>query len=148
VPIFCNNSNSNVLECYFGQLSFNAAAFIPTTSPYVQFKDQSILRKIYKYFANLLGIEIENENHESFTKWIPQPLEIAQEPITTPEPHLYLVRSNDNRVPWHYYTSLSHYYIQLEKSIVQMSAFEKENIKRFTISEYSRMKSNGEVLDF
>ena len=151
IEIFCNKSNGNVLECYFGHLPNDMASFIPTTKPRVQSKGQSGFERIYNYFMNLFGLSpaaTDDTDTITSSNWIPQALEIPPEPITTPEPHIYLVKSNDNRAMWHYYRSLSDIYLRSEKLNVPMSSFERNNVRSFTITEYNRMKENGEVVDF
>lgn len=152
--IFCNNSKNNVLECFFGHMPNEMASFIPTTKPIVQRKGQSGMRRIFNYFMDLFGLGSEENNVEitanaaPTSNWIPQALEIPPEPITTPEPHIYLVKSNDNKAVWHYYRSLSDIYLRSEKLNVPMSSFERNNVRSFTITEYNNMKANGEVVDF
>lgn len=153
VEIFCNTSKNDVLECNYGQLPNDLASFIPTTKPTMaQSKGQSGLKRIYNYFMDLIGLSTNDSNsadsNVSQSNWIPQALEIPPEPITTPEPHIYLVKSNDNKVMWHYYRSLSDIYLRSEKLNVPMSSFERNNVRSFTITEYNNMKANGEVADF
>lgn len=158
IEMFCNKSDTrhNVLHCFVGRLPDNTVSFIPTTRPAVPAQGgQSGFRKFLNSILEFFGLapeeeEVEGEGEEiaSQSNWIPQALEIPPEPVTTPEPHIYLVRSNDNRAMWHYYRSLSDIYLRSEKLKVPMSSFERNNVRTFTITEYTRMKENGEVVDF
>jgi hypothetical protein len=167
IDMFCNKSDaqSNALHCYAGQLPGHATSFIPTTMPASPpVEGQSGFSKFLNFFLDLLGLASE-ENEvvevaavgkeeerqkrvDAQSKWIPQALEIPPAPITTPEPHIYLVKSNDNKAIWHYYRSLSDIYLRSEKLKVPMSSFERNNVRSFTITEYNRMRENGEVVDF
>lgn len=153
-PIFCNDSTDDLIECHFGQLPNDSVAFIPTIKP-KNVATISGFARIYNYFIELIGLspdstETSSDDMEMQSSWIPQPLEIPPEPTTTPEPHIYLVKSNDNgsKPSWHFYRSLSDLYLRFEKLKVPMSSFERNNVRSFTISEYNNMKANGEVLDF
>lgn len=157
IEIFCNKSDykSLVLECYNGQLPSYMVSFIPTTKPALLTEGQSGLRKFLNFFLDLLGFTSKAAEGEKIAEaqseqsnWIPQALEIPPAPITTPEPHIYLVKSNDNKAIWHYYRSLSDIYLRSEKLKVPMSSFERNNVRSFTITEYNHMKQNGEVVDF
>lgn len=155
VNIFCNESQSDVLLCHFGQLPIDMVSFIPTTQPVVQRKGQSSFKRLYSYFMDLFGLSSGDDDTadeaapvDEASNWIPHALDIPPEPITTPEPHIYLVKSNDNKAMWHYYRSLSDIYLRSEKLNVPMSSFERNNVRSFTITEYNSMKANGEVVDF
>jgi hypothetical protein len=161
--IFCNDTNDEIIQCYFGQLPSDSVAFIPTMRPppHSQQGDENArmsgFMRIYNYFIQLIGLSSSSTttttsgNFEK-SQWIPQPLEIPPEPITTAEPHVFLVKSsnneNNNKPLWHFYRSLSDVYLRSEKLKVPMSSFERNNVRSFTISEYNNMKANGEVVDF
>lgn len=152
-PIFCNETFDDIVKCYFGQLPAESVAFIPTIKPKTVVS-RSGFSRIYNYFIELIGLSSDTTtktaNVDVQSNWIPQPLEIPPEPTTTPEPHIYLVKSNDNnnKPSWHFYRSLSDLYLRSEKLKVPMSSFERNNVRSFTISEYNNMKANGEVVDF
>jgi hypothetical protein len=152
--IFCNDTTDDIVECFFGQLPSDSVAFIPTIKPKTEVSRSGFAR-IYNYFIELIGLSPDTTTTSSTdmdfqSNWQPQPLEIPPEPTTTPEPHIYLVKSNDkiNKPSWHFYRSLSDLYLRSEKLKVPMSSFERNNVRSFTISEYNNMKANGEVVDF
>lgn len=156
VEMFCNESDAHnhggLIRCFIGQLPNDTTSFIPTIRPAVrQSGGQSGFAKFANFFLDLVGLASDEEETTEKTtqsKWIPKALEIPAAPITTPEPHIYLVKSNDNTATWHYYRSLSDIYLRSEKLKVPMSSFERNNVRTFTITEYNRMKENGEVVDF
>lgn len=147
--LFCNETFDEIIQCYNGQLPNDTVAFIPTIQPRTIRRNRSGLLNYLLEFFGILEKSTEVP-HDEKSKWIPQPLEIPPEPATTPEPHIYLVKSNDNngKVTWHFYRSLSDLYLRSEKLKVPMSSFERNNVRSFTISEYNAMKANGEVVDF
>lgn len=156
LPIFCMDIIDEIIQCYYGQLPNDIVAFIPTMQPKSDTQSSTGLMRIYNYFLELIGLSeslppaaVSDELNVQ-SNWIPQPLEIPPEPITTLEPHIYLVKSNDNnnKPSWHFYRSLSDLYLHSEKLKVPMSSFERNNVRSFTISEYNNMKANGEVVDF
>lgn len=152
--IFCNDTIDDIIQCFLGQLPSDVIAFIPTMQPKSDTKKSNNgFVRIYNYVLSLVGLSREDEEEANVvqSKWIPQPLDIPPEPPTTPEPHIYLVKSNDNdnnKPLWHFYRSLSNIYLANEKLKLPMSSFERNNVRSFTISEYNRMKANGEVEDF
>jgi hypothetical protein len=163
VEMFCNQSDTHnhgsggdngLLRCFIGQLPSDTTSFIPTIRPAVlQTGGQSSFAKFANFFLDLVGLASEEQEEAvevmtTRSNWVPKPLEIPAAPITTPEPHIYLVKSNDNTATWHYYRSLSDIYLRSEKLKVPMSSFERNNVRTFTITEYNRMKENGEVVDF
>lgn len=152
--IFCNETTDDIVQCYFGRLPSDSVAFIPTIKAKTEVSRSGFAR-IYNYFIELIGLSSDTSTTAPDTdvqsNWVPQPLEIPPEPTTTPEPHIYLVKSNDNnnnKPSWHYYRSLSDRYLRSEKFNVPMRSFERNNVRIFTISEYNDMKANGEVVDF
>ncbi|KAG5682597.1 hypothetical protein PVAND_011940 [Polypedilum vanderplanki] len=162
IEMFCNESDAqnNLLFCFIGQLPRDIVSFIPTTKPAaIQTEEsQSSLRRFFNSILEFFGFSssseddnlklqsealmVKEEEEEIESKWIPQALEIPPEPVTTPEPHIYLVKSNDNKAIWHYYRSLSDIYLRSEKLKVPMSSFERNNVRTFTITEYNKMKEN------
>lgn len=152
-PIFCMDIIDEIIQCYYGELPNESVAFIPTIQPKSNAQNSSGLMRIYNYFLRLIGLSESPAASDELnvqSNWIPQPLEIPPEPTTTLEPHIYLVKSNDNnnKPSWHFYRSLSDLYLRSEKLKVPMSSFERNNVRSFTISEYNSMRANGEVVDF